>query len=230
MADRPIIFSAPMVRALLDGRKTQTRRIIKGVRQDNCMVLRKSTPKKMGLVTHVMDAPGTKVLPYAPGNRLWVRETWSAIMNGGWTIADARRRMFNEKIVYRADGHGYEDGDGWWASIHMPREFSRLTLTVTDVRVQRLQEISEADAIAEGVTRCGWAEDMAGDGRHVWHVPEHEPGEYTGLTNAYPSPVAAFWELWDHIHGPFAWDRNEWVCALTFTVQRGNIDQLGATA
>ena len=112
----------------------------------------------------------------------------------------------------------------------MPRWASRLTLTVTEVRVQRLQDISEEDAKAEGVTRCGWAEDMAGDGRHEWHVPAEKPGEYPGLTNAYPSPVAAFWELWDHIHGPAAWNENPWVAAYTFTVQRGNIDQIGATA
>lgn len=215
MADKPIIFSAPMVRALLDGRKTQTRRIlliIKGLTLNDIITEGIKDPTGYNAALHQLRVPR-----YAPGDRLWVRETWSAIMDGGWTIADARRRMFGEKIVYRADGNAYEDGDGWWPSIHMPREFSRLTLTVTDVRVQRLQEISEADARAEGIERL-----RSGRGFYDPTVCRAAVrfGEWTSTARQ------GFSRLWNSIHGPDAWDANPWVLAYSFTVQRGNIDNL----
>lgn len=200
MTDRPIIFSAPMVRALLDGRKTQTRRILK---------------LRNGIIRDRSDA--ADCVRFFCGDRLWVRETWSAIMTGGWTIADARRRMFEEKIVYRADGNGFEDGDGWWPSIHMPREFSRLTLTVFDVQVQRLQDISEADAIAEG---CLMDPEPNEDGSHFPAEIPHERGGDIGWDCARDW----FADLWDSLYGPDAWDANPWVVALTFTVRHGNID------
>jgi hypothetical protein len=232
MADRPIIFSAPMVRALLSGRKTQTRRILNVHLPDGIDAIF-SEGREMWEGCSWTGERGTTIpVRYLRGDRLYVRESWRC--EARYDDLAPRDIPSSAPIYYAADPDPRDSEPGCAGRYRhgrfMPRWASRLTLTVTEVRVQRLQEISEADAIAEGVTRCGWAEDMAGDGRHVWHVPEHEPGEYTGLTNAYPSPVAAFWELWDHIHGPFAWDRNEWVCALTFTVQRGNIDQLGATA
>lgn len=213
MTDRPIIFSAPMVRALLEGRKTQTRRLIKpqpiwdygalGI-EDKAGRWIFCANTERGFADGL---PRSRFkMPYAPGDRLYVRETWSAMMNGGWTIADARRRMFNEKIVYRADGRGYEEGDGWWSSIHMPREFSRLTLTVTEVRVQRLQGISAEDCTAEGI-----------------------PFEPDALAPAEWS-ISRFADLWNSLHAPDAWDANPWVVALTFTVQHGNIDQIGGEA
>jgi hypothetical protein len=223
VTDRPIIFSAPMIRALLDGRKTQTRRVL-------CQHDPDRDPPSAGpyLAGHKAATwtdregsawryPGAKGA--ATGDRLWVRETWSAIMNGGWTIADARRRMFDEKIVYRADGNGFEDGDGWWPSIHMPREFSRLTLTVTDVRVQRLQDISEEDAWAEG---CKPGE--LNDRGEPFPAEEFDPHGAIGWDNARDW----FADLWETLHGPDAWDANPWVVALTFTVRHGNIDAVPA--
>lgn len=145
MADRPIIFSAPTIRALLDGRKSQTRRRI-------------DKPKRLsgqnifdGTWTdgYVMD-PGNAswrahCTPYALGDRLWVREGFSTEM------------LAEGECIYRAtvdddtDYYPTEIAEIRWRSpIHMPRWASRLTLIVTDVRVQRLQEISEADAVAEG--------------------------------------------------------------------------------
>ena len=234
MADKPIIFSAPMVRALLEGRKTQTRRIISKARVF-------STPERASLSLkgeelaralqgasrwrHLGDdgwyweadafpwqAPATRTgwmahIGYAPGDRLYVREAWTARMTHGWTIADARSRMCQEEILYRADGH--DSIDGWWPSIHMPREFSRLTLTVADVRVQRLQDISEADAMAEGV-----------DAVTMDDVPRQ----------AAMSRRSDFAALWNSLHGPEAWDANPWVAAYSFTVQHGNIDQIGGAA
>ena len=223
MTDKPIIFSASMVRALLDGRKTQTRRVLKPQPEE--------LPNGLAGVR----------LRYAKGDRLYVREAWSAIMNGGWTIADARRRMFNEKIVYRADGNGYEDGDGWWPSIHMPREFSRLTLTVTDVRVQRLQDISEADSVAEGATareKCsgllgretGWSMDWSRVGQLSAYAfrPPGGPAK-TPLKESDISlcdPKMAFASYFNSIHGPDAWARNDWVWAYSFSVHHGNIDSM----
>lgn len=216
MTDRPIIFSAPMVRALLDGRKTQTRRVLKPQpheRAKGCYhrpngswvwVDAHRENNGVGYFGNRLD-DSHFFTRYAPGDRLWVRETWSAIMNGGWTIADARMRMFDEKIVYRADGH--EDGDGWWPSIHMPREFSRLTLIVTDVRVHRLQEISEADAVAEGALQSWTGSDPESDTR-------------TALNE--------FEALWNSIHGPEAWAANPWVVAVSFAVRRCNIDRMEA--
>ena len=211
MTDRPIIFSAPMVRALLDGRKTQTRRIVKcsGVPPEFCggRYDDKNDPSNWGWedtenggwITLDQYAKYT-FIPYAPGDRLWVREAWSARMTHGWTIADARSGLYQTELLYRADGE--DSMDGWWPSIHMPREFSRLTLTVTDVRVQRLQDITAEECTAEGI-----------------------PFESDALS-PYMWSVSRFADIWNSLHGPSAWDANPWVVALTFTVQRGNIDEV----
>lgn len=205
MTDRPIIFSAPMVRALLAERKTQTRRIYK---------VPSGSYVEQGGVWAMTDgcAYGDAALPYTPGDRLWVREncaTWG-----------------DHEAIYRADDaveYGLAVSDGkfgakWKArpSIHMPRWASRLTLTVSDVRVQLLQDISEADAIAEGIDR------LPDSG-----VPNHFSVSVDGGWLSDPTAIGAYGLLWEHIHGPGAWDANPWVAALTFTVQRGNIDQIG---
>lgn len=199
---KPMLFSGSMVRALIEGRKTQTRRVLKpqpefrGGAGDYKDAEEWGWEDEDGYHVSVLD-----IVPngYRIGDRLWVRETWSAQMDHGWTIADARSRMHNEHILYRADGH--DSSDGWWPSIHMPREFSRLTLTVTDVRVQRLQEISDDDAVAEGCS------GTAGGARPVHH----------------------FRHLWDGLNAKRApWDSNPWVVALTFEAHRCNIDQMEA--
>lgn len=225
MADRPILFSGPMVRALIEGRKTQTRRIIKltgrlpdyiGPRGcmddpscwgwemdsgDYCLVKR-DKGSDGALRMEWSDWVGA----YRPGDRLWVRETWTARMTHGWTIADARSRMYQEEILYKADG--LDSIDGWWPSIHMPREFSRLTATVSDVRAQRLTEISEADAVAEGCPGFN-------------SPPDH---------NDDCSPREEFRALCDGLNAArgFGWTANPWVCAITFTVHKCNIDQMPA--
>jgi hypothetical protein len=207
MADRPIVFSAPMVRALLDGRKTQTRRFVKGVPPqpeadcherhqkkhpapylDSYCSARKTQANPRGMsdrwcwwqVDDRCCLPQFRV-PFVPGDRLWVREAFSLDHSGAaicW---------------FWADGNP-EFGD--WTkpkpSIHMPRWASRLTLTVTAVRVERLQDITEDDAAAEGMAR--------------------------------PMAISDFGAMWESIHGPGAWDTNPWVVAVTFTVAQGNID------
>jgi hypothetical protein len=214
MTTRPIIFSAPMVRALLEGRKTQTRRVWKSQPPEDWR------PFGYGEV-HGMDRDGEfdpdRVIgwgphdddgsayrtPYVPGDLLYVREAhyvWSA------GNADGTGR----RIDYRATT---PDAPCTWSpSIHMPRWASRLTLAVTDVRVQRLNDISEDDAWAEGI--------YAMPNGSLTH------DSVIGLDSA----VEAFARLWRSINGPDAWKQNPWVVAVTFTVHKVNVDhfsQLG---
>lgn len=242
MRERGILFSGPMVQALLSGAKTQTRRILRdqpmlfvggeGVVDEAGIPV----PRQPAVITLYGDV---KVLtcPYgAPGDRLWVRETWRS---------DAPQR-----VAYRADGwcgarfdnpddgprwlpwqHGWLQGytapdvrgsyygetaygDRWRPSLHMPRWASRITLEVTEVRVQRLQDISEEDAQAEGV--CGFDSGCCrpcnGAGRnHTW--PSGCPTCH-GTGHAH---VAAYEALWDSINGDRApWSANPWVWAVSF--------------
>ncbi len=232
MADKPIIFSAPMVRALIDGRKTQTRRIIENVPDappSRCAPRNTprhpapyldayceerptpTNPRGMGRNWHwwqIDDRPGPVVfrLPYAPGDRLWVREAF--IGPYAYEVNEYPPRDWgNKPIWFPADGPVPDKFTGqFWhrarPSIHMPRWASRLTLTVTDVRVQRLQEISEADAVAEGIAGVPW--------------------DSGGLDHIVP-----YRTLWNSFHGPDAWDANPWVAAYSFAVQHGNIDTQG---
>lgn len=214
MADRPIIFSAPTVRALIEGRKTQTRRLLKlagrapdyigpsGCKDDpTCWGWDNADG---GYITVEGDEkdhlPGWRngwrdwSGAYAPGDRLYVREAFCPRLGYPAPIA---------KPHYRADNDRPEWRRLWKPSIHMPRWASRLTLTVTDVRVQRLQGISAADAVAEGVDAVTMAD-----------IPRQ----------AAMSRRSDFAALWNSLHGPDAWDANPWVVAVTFTVEQRNID------
>lgn len=228
MTARPIIFSAPMIAALLDGRKAQTRRLAWGrfhpaIDDEGGYpppwrwgfwpdVPREPFPGEagpvFGLYGHRRPTVWQRV---QPGDLLWAREAWALADNSD-----------TEWPVFRADGDSLPDlhparaPATWRSPIHMPRWASRLTLEVTDVRVQRLQEISEADAVAEGI-------QPTGAGRY-W-IPAFNDG-FVPRGNARQ----AFRDLWDRLHGPDAWDANPWVCALTFTVHRCNIDAMPARA
>lgn len=209
-AARPILFSAPMVRALLAGTKTQTRRIVKPVRgwqHDICRPDLMAAPHEVWWHGAETERVGcSQSCPYGvPGDTLWVRETWAGSVEGG--------------IDYCADGHEYgRDDEGkslirWRPSIHMPRRFSRLTLTLTDVRVERLQEITHADAIAEG---CDWATPQPYGEK--WDDDREDPRE---VGYASPTPENGFARdnyrrLWESINGPGSWDANPWVWVLTF--------------
>lgn len=127
-------------------------------------------------------------------------------MTHGWTIADARSRMYQEEILYRADGE--PSIDGWWSPLHLPREFSRLTLLVTDVRVQRLQAVNTDDCLAEG-------------------IPANDAGLVVVEGSAPMTAKAAYRALWDSLNAArgYGWATNPWVVAVSFTVHRGNIDQ-----
>lgn len=219
MKERPILFSAPMVRAILAGTKTQTRRIapisdlnIKP-HSDDLVTWGVSftKPLKGVLGSHsggrFSDLQARSIIasqfnPYGqPGEKLWVRETWMDLLGTGIE----RKTGDHGRYAYAADTPPGSYGDDqrkayglkWRPSIHMPRAASRITLEVTDVRVERLQDISEADAAAEGITPY--------PGHHGRWLSEHRPGLN------YPSAIAAYRDLWESINGPSSWDANPWV-------------------
>ena len=222
MTDKPIIFSAPMVRAILreieapGTGKTQTRRLLKP-QPDFPAVLRGFLPDSGDVLFNplkdalIRDCQKIR-LPYRPGDRLWVRETWAAgacanglapkfLHPGFW-------RRDNGGLWFAADGaaplHPVTPKGPNRATIHMPRWASRLTLHVTDVRVQRLQDISEADAVAEGCPARN-DEELAGMEASGW-----------------------FCSLWDDLNAKRApWASNPWVVAITFLPALGNIDGEG---
>lgn len=227
MADRPIIFSGPMVRALLEGRKTQTRRALKlAGRAPDFIGPRgcEADPRCWGwetpdgyFVTVEGDekdhAPGWRngwrdwAGAYAPGDRLWVREAHAMVPYTAYLHSDGVQMTAHggtyEAAIYREGFDRCRSGIRWRPSIHMPRWASRLTLTVTDVRVQRLQDISEADAVAEG-----------------W------PGPMTDIGYPISTPRQWFSGLWNRLHRHDAWDANPWVVAISFQCTKQNIDQI----
>ena len=186
MKTRPILFSAPMVRAILSGTKTQTRRAVKD--------------------RHIDAAPPACFFQWLrerctygqPGDRLWVRETWQAFFDDEvpadrprgprHTMGIPARPDRKSFVFYRADGPGPVHRDGyaarWMPSIHMPRKYSRITLEVTGVRVERLQDISHADAMAEGM--------------------------------ALDDAIYDYSRLWEQINGTGSWDANPWVWVIEF--------------
>lgn len=219
MADKPIIFSAPMVNALLAGRKTQTRRLMP--HQETLKVA--YSPIVSGI--RIFNYAGEEEIsrpPYAPGDRLWVREAF--IGPYAYEVNEYPPRDWgNKPIWFPADGPVPDKFTGqFWhrarPSIHMPRWASRLTLTVTDVRVHRLQEISEADAVAEGI-------EQARSGR--FYDPTVSRGTAAHLGGMHHGARSAYEALWNSLHGPHAWDANPWVAAYSFAVQHGNIDTQG---
>lgn len=236
MSVRPILMSGPMVRAILEGRKTQTRRIVKPQPYSNGFHF-----DGRDILCYCDDLPPSAMLmdvrhggrrlyttsnlegwdascPFGvPGDLLWVRETFS-----GPHCMDAHHHSFavppskwgkSSTIWYWADGNPM---DGDWTrprpSIHMPRWASRITLRITDVRVERVQDISEADARAEGCS--GWYSPMH---------PDH--GSTDGRT-----PAEEYRELWGSINGPGSWDANPWVWAISFSVIRENVDSIATRA
>ena len=194
MKERPILFNADMVRAILDGRKTQTRRVVTA----------KQMAKAHGLM---MEDEAIDWCPYSRDGcrRLWVRETWRPFFDEGnlWDCIEYRADGAKIKPSGLDEDTGYrfdemcEPGDlnpHWRPSIHMPRWASRITLEVVDVRVERVKSIDHDDARKEGVVLDTVA--GGGDDRYPW----------------------AFHRLWDSINAKRGrgWDVNPWVWAVTF--------------
>lgn len=182
--EKPILFSAPMVSAILDGRKTQTRRIIKDTGlyaiEERFHGKETSERERRNLATQCKYGQ--------PGDWLWVKETHQAHPIYGSPVYRADYLLQNGRY-----GPNPVDAECWpWKpSIFMPRRLSRITLEITDVRVERLQDISEEDAIAEGIEGSG---DCGSIGFGRW----------------------AYRKLWESINGKGSWDANPWVWAITF--------------
>lgn len=225
--ERPILFSAPMVRAILDGSKTQTRRVVKPQPKHRLVEPKVGLtigmdPADDGGIWYDADGvgPGVPVRPpWRIGDRLWVRETF------GFGTRPCPREGWRDGLEYRADAHNLGEHDlvplypirapstvdipsmmerdGWRPSIHMPRWASRILLEVTDVRVERVQEISDKDCAAEGVEveycctgfECG-----------CYGQPIEPPRHY-------------FAALWDSINGKregCSWDDDPWTWVVSF--------------
>jgi len=243
--ERPILFSAPMVCAILDDRKTMTRRIVKPqpVYETTSQGVRWYRWRGQGMT----DPEGIKQClplncPYGQvGDRLWVRETWQEFFDE--EIPSDRTRAVRGRmgipakpdrlsyIVYRADGetpdHPEHGRANWKPSIFMPRWASRITLEITGVRVERLNDIILIDAMAEGVKA------ITKDGELVkYGIPDRDG--LPGSDNiGWPwrewcvSPVDAFQWLWQSINGPDAWEANPWVWVISF--KRVSVAVKGAT-
>ncbi|HBW0103381.1 TPA: hypothetical protein MEB29_000284 [Klebsiella aerogenes] len=243
MTERGMIFNGEMVRALLSGRKTQTRRIMKpqpepcprgghwwpsNVFKTMLHIEEEMQNGKGGWGGLVGDA-----CPFGDvGDRIWVRETWGAVSHEldedgriqPWT-PDRPATVIHEMpfgngyysghAIYAADGDftwgdddGYEDGRSCWKpSIHMPRAASRILLEITDVRVERLNAISEEDARAEGIIDGG-----------CLNCGEPEP---CGCANPEPDATDAFAYLWQSIYGQENWNANPWVWVIEFKRVKG---------
>ena len=237
MTDLSIIMHETSVRGLLALRKTQTRRVVGRLRRFG-RVTEFGRSTTAGYDWHFRDKGALwndlhhdrllEVLPYAVGDSLWIRETWGSLEADHPRCKDGRKPQPGDRIVYAADPESAAQwGSGlpsqgsfcWRSSIHMPRWASRITMTVIDVRVQRLREISEADAEAEGAPQCARAVVGLPPGcksfvcgyEQIWRMvngPPFKKGE---------------WKPWT---GPGSWRANPWVAAYTFTVELGNIDKL----
>lgn len=250
MRDHPIPFSAPMIDALLAGRKTQTRRLVK--------------PQPLGVASirvsgigvaayHYFDDRGERLVavnvktrreiweyrpPAQVRDHLWVRESYfqfghwepiaGALTKGGrqkWGfVADRSEILFDAPAQFRRGMHHADPGTPAWhkrLGRFMPRKASRLTLTVTDVRVQRLKDIDEADALAEGAIRLPCSVPPGSPEQWMFHH-----GQELGLYEGFVTARSSFRHLWNSINGESAWAADPWIVAYTFTVQRGNIDSL----
>ncbi|WP_300727266.1 hypothetical protein [Pseudomonas sp.] len=201
--ERPALFNGDMVRAILEGRKTVTRRAIKVQPHIDA-----SGNFCVGSSNYGQDLCGKPVTkhfvngccPYGkPGDRLWVRET--CFINDYRESSVPEGERADCEIHYRADGipdfEGEEELIRWRPSIHMPRWASRILLEVTDVRVERLQDITEEQALAEGIKK------HSDGGYHV------EDGKYYS-----DSPIESFAGLWSSVGGD--WDANPWVWCVSF--------------
>lgn len=194
--ERGILMSGDNPKLIRDGRKTQTRRIMK--------------PQPMGDWTGPMPCDAWPCPYGVAGDRIWVRETWALPPSyDPRQHGDLKTEPRIGPVCYWSDFAGRKpwDGSRWRPSIHMPRWASRITLEILKVRVERLQDISEADAIAElgAATTTLYGEPAWTVGDTTWQIARN-----------------AYHDLWDSLHGKGAWDANPWVWVLEFRRMQGS--------
>ena len=215
MKERPIIFQAPMVRAILDGRKTQERRVVKQqliqladesrwYSFDHRGINYRVTSRNSRNSTVGAWAQLRQFCPHGQvGDQLWVRETHAIVPRTAYAHSEGVQQKLrpddnHDAAVYRADWVRCTPGS-WRSSTQMPRWASRITLEITGVRVERLQDISEADAMAEGTTPSG-----------------------VGCNLDYLKFRAGYQTLWESNHGPESWNLNPWVWVIEFKKLEGS--------
>jgi hypothetical protein len=224
--ERPILFSAPMVRAILDGKRTQTRRIapiseldIKHL-GDGCLCwhvgFSKAIKGSLGSYSggrfsedQARSIIASQYNPYGiPGDRLWVRETFAIVPRTAYRCSEGVQQTFrpdddHDAAIYRAGWERSKGGFVWRPSIFMPRWASRITLEIDRVRVERLQDISQADAIAEGAPPSHPSIDRIS--REYGH---------TDFTRSW------YAQLWEQKNGAGSWEKNPFVWAIEFKIVR----------
>lgn len=235
LKSRPLLFSAPMITALLDGRKSQTRRIVKpqpysnGFRFDGDDFLCHNDylpPSAMLMdIGHGKSRYTTSDIegwesscPYGQNDEfLWVRETWRT--DGPQSECTGPSDVRFAASVDEAEWAISK----WKPSIFMPRWASRITLRITDVRVERLHEITEANAIAEGV-------EFESADPPFYYLPGIHPHSITAVgveeSGSVPHAVRSYAKLWDHINGSGYWARNDWVWVISFATIKANVDDV----
>lgn len=213
MKERPILFSTSMVQSILAGRKTQTRRIVKpqpvpATAQDGFKFL---TIPGLG----ALDEYIVKKCPYGQaGDLLWVRETFHEVpADAGCEMeGDDNYTGWRYKATWKKSNY-----NGWKPSIHMPKAAARIWLQVKEVKVERLHDISEDDAIAEGVKKIG--------SRWFHYAPSPELLDYAAETGGIPickSPIVSFASLWVSINGKENFDSNPWLWVIKYEVLSTN--------
>ncbi|HGL6555654.1 TPA: morphogenetic protein [Enterobacter roggenkampii] len=198
MKERGLIFNGEMVRAILDGRKTQTRRPVKFPLIDKNMGCELAGNELAGELAagNYWNSPFGK-----PGDRIWVRETW-AEAGAGAPDLKLYRANYPEHVPTHYENVPPADEIRWTPSIHMPRAACRILLEVAGVRVERLKSISQEDAQAEGMELTGWRPTYSDpdSGGEVW------------------TPYDNFAQLWESIYGEGSWHANPWVWVIEFKV------------
>lgn len=266
MKERPILFSGPMVRAILDGRKTQTRRVVRWPKWADSEKHWPHLALHLGIAEYHDGRPARRyTCPYGvPGDRLWVREGHARIDGTKQVVAyreggeagawfddpdrDGGRLWLHHGYVIAANNVSFDHGESyglaryggrWRPSIHMPRWASRILLEVVSVRVERVQDISEEDAEAEGIERLFSAEKCRtvagivgtkpedhGWRNYLWHGDFGQFGMGNSRSDAWPHQFSnykdakgSFSSLWELINGKKpgrSWDSNPWVWCIEF--------------
>jgi uncharacterized protein YhfF len=225
--EKPIFFNTKMIQAILDGRKIMTRRTVKNIPEGTHRVEQIGESlfeAHWGIHGNSMFLDGATEIkcPYQPGDILWVRETWASYCdecesNQGEGYKDATCAYGDcNRYAYKADDDGCPGGK-WRPSIHMPKEAARIWLEVTNVRVERLQEITEEDAIKEGIS---WLDDACYY-NNGWHPTFYDPD--SGGSPIFKDGFKEFWDSLNTKRG-YGWEINPWVWVIEFERMKEDVN------